>query len=670
MTTEKHLALELVAALADRFGPGSKVAKEVPGWIEYLTDVECPERPRTRPGAGWWGRVRGLLEELRGGDDPREENLVRINAARLGQHFGLTDVEARILEFFASYHSFDMFEHVVDRALQTQDVTLPFLIAQFADADHTAVRAALRPDGRLRTSGLLQTDGRNWSRQSIPYTVSDRLAGALMADFGNIEELVALLFPPAPPPEAEWGDFTGLGDSAAIMRKLLQKALAEGTPGMNILLYGPPGTGKTEFCKVLARELGASLRAVGEADDSGEEPSRGERLAELGIAGRMLASRRDTVLLLDEMEDLFGGRPVLPFFRPERTSKVFANRLLETNPVPTLWTTNSIETCDPAFLRRMAFSAEMRPPSGPIRKRIWQRLADRHVAIEDAAAITSLAESHDQPPALVADAMRVARACGGGIDTFEQVLGASAKVTNGGVAPPPRHHSEAPWVPALANTDTSLTLLEARLAATPKPLRLSFCLDGPAGTGKSAWARHLARQLGLPVIEKRASDLLSMWVGGTEQAIARAFADARAEGALLIFDEADSLLADRRNAVRQWEVSQVNEMLTWMESHPLPFVCTTNLAEHLDPATQRRFTFRIRFDWLRPDQLPLAWAAHFAAAAPAEVAALDRLAPGDFANVARRIRALGQDDTATILAELRRESAAKEGAARPIGFGR
>lgn len=670
MTTEKHLALELVAALADRFGPGSKVAKEVPGWIEYLTDIECPEQPRTRPGAAWWGRVRSLLEDLRGGDDPPEDNLVRINAARIGVHFGLSDTEARILEFFASYHSFDMFEHVVDRALKTQDVTLPFLIAQFAGADHTAVRAALRPDARLRASGLLQTDGRNWSRQTIPYTVSDRLAAALMADFGDIKELVALLFPPAPPPEAEWGDFTGMGESANIMRRLLATALEQGTPGVNILLYGPPGTGKTEFCKVLARELGASLRAVGEADDSGEEPSRGERLAELGIAGRMLASRRDTVLLLDEMEDLFGGRPVLPFFRPDRTSKVFANRLLETNPVPTLWTTNSIETCDAAFLRRMTFSAEMRPPAGHIRKRIWQRLADRHVQTEDAAAITALAEVHDHAPALVADAMRVARACGGGIDTFAHVLGASAKLTNGGVAPPPRHHSEVPWVPELANTDTSLSLLESRLCTATPPPRLSFCLDGPAGTGKSAWARHLARQLGLPVIEKRASDLLSMWVGGTEKAIARAFADARAEGALLIFDEADSLLADRRNAVRQWEVSQVNEMLTWMESHPLPFVCTTNLAENLDPATQRRFTFRIRFDWLRLDQLPLAWAAHFTASVPAEVAALDRLAPGDFANVARRIRALGQDDTATILAELRRESEAKEGAARPIGFGR
>lgn len=670
MTTEKHLALELVATLADRFGPASKLAKEIPSWIEYLTSAECPEPPRTRPGGAWWGRVRSLVEELRAGDDASDENVIRINAARIGHHFGLSNTETKTLEFFASYHSFDMFEHVVDRALQTQDVTLRFLIAQFAGADQASVREALRPDARLRASGLLQHDGRNWSRQALPYSVSDRLVGALMADFGEIEELVALMFPSAPLPEAERSDFSGMGDSPEIMRKLLQSALENRTPGVNILLYGPPGTGKTEFCKVLAHDIGASLRAVGEADDSGEEPSRGERLAELGIAGRMLAARRDTVLLLDEMEDLFGGGHISLFFRPERTSKVFANRLLETNPIPILWTTNSIEACDPAFLRRMTFSAEMRPPAGAVRKKIWQRLADRHVPSEQTAEIEALAETHDQPPALVADAMRVARACGGGINTFEHVLGASAKLINGGLAPPPDYHTEAPWEPALANTDISLSQLESRLCASTEPPRLSFCLDGPAGTGKSAWARHLARQLDLSVIEKRASDLLSMWVGGTEKAIARAFADARAEGALLIFDEADSLLADRRNAAQQWQVSQVNEMLTWMERHPFPFVCTTNLVNNLDPATQRRFTFRIRFDWLRPDQISLAWKAHFSAPVAPEAAELDRLAPGDFANVARRMRALGQDDTFIILAELRRETEAKEGAARPIGFAR
>ena len=111
-------------------------------------------------------------------------------------------------------------------------------------------------------------------------------------------------------------------------------------------------------------------------------------------------------------------------------------------------------------------------------------------------------------------------------------------------------------------------------------------------------------------------------------------------------------------------------MLTWMESHPQPFVCTTNFAEKLDPATQRRFTFRIRFDFLSADQLPLAWTAHFPCPPPPGLSALERLAPGDFSNVARRMRALGEADPREILRELTREAASKLGAGRPIGFGR
>ena len=164
--------------------------------------------------------------------------------------------------------------------------------------------------------------------------------------------------------------------------------------------------------------------------------------------------------------------------------------------------------------------------------------------------------------------------------------------------------------------------------------------------------------------------MISKWLGESEQNIARAFADARADGAMLIFDEADSLLADRRNAERSWEVGQVNEMLTWMESHPLPFVCTTNLVEKLDAATQRRFTFRIRFDHLSGNQLHLAWRAHFPLPIPEGLLRLDRLAPGDFANVARRMHALGETRPQEILRELAREAEAKEGATRPIGFGR
>ena len=628
--------------------------------------MSSPERPHTRPGAIWWEKVRALARNIVPAAGGGEGEILQRNAALLGGHFDLSPVETHILIFTALYKTFDGFEHVVDGALETREVTLPLLLSWFCNAPEPEIRAALRPKGRLTVSGLMQRQGRRSRFYRMPLELTDRLSFVLLSEVRDIADLIALMFPLAPLPEAEWQDFEGLGRDAELMRDLLTHALASGAVGVNILLYGPPGTGKTELAKVLTHEIGAELRAVGESDDDGGEPSRRERLAEVNMACRMLGRRSDTVLLFDEMEDLFGAS--LPFFGNDRPSKVHVNRMLETNPIPVIWTTNSVRACDPAFLRRMSYSALMRPPSGRVRARIWQRLEHRHGAGIAAEALPRLAEMHDQAPALVSDAMRLARLCDGGERMVSHMLDAAARLARGGVDAAPKHHSDVPWQPDLARADMDLSRIEARLSAPDAPRRVSFCLEGPAGTGKSAWARHLARRIGLPVIEKRASDLMSKWVGGSEKNIARAFAEARADGAMLIFDEADSLLADRRGAERSWEVSQVNEMLTWMESHPLPFVCTTNFVERLDPATQRRFTFRIRFDWLSPSQLPLAWAAHFGRPVPAGLAALDRLAPGDFANVARRMRALGEADPQVILRELARETEAKEGAARPIGF--
>jgi transitional endoplasmic reticulum ATPase len=67
-----------------------------------------------------------------------------------------------------------------------------------------------------------------------------------------------------------------------------------------------------------------------------------------------------------------------------------------------------------------------------------------------------------------------------------------------------------------------------------------------------------------------------MWLGESEKTIAAAFEEAADLRALLIIDEADSLLRDRLAAQHSWEITQVNEMLTQMERHPYPFACTTN----------------------------------------------------------------------------------------------
>ncbi len=117
MMHEQHLALDLIARLADRFGPASRIAKELPSWLEYLTDIECPERPRSRPSAQWWEKVRSIAHDLVPSAGGGEAETVQRNAALFGDHFGLSRVETSALAFVALYKLFDGFEHVVDGAL-------------------------------------------------------------------------------------------------------------------------------------------------------------------------------------------------------------------------------------------------------------------------------------------------------------------------------------------------------------------------------------------------------------------------------------------------------------------------------------------------------------------------------------------------------------------------
>ena len=113
----------------------------------------------------------------------------------------------------------------------------------------------------------------------------------------------------------------------------------------------------------------------------------------------------------------------------------------------------------------------------------------------------------------------------------------------------------------------------------------------------------------------------------------------------------------------------MNEMLTWMESHPLPFACTTNFNERLDRATLRRFTFKIAMDYLTAEQARMAFRHYFGLAAPKSVATLTNLTPGDFPVVRRRAEILCALDDAHALARmLHDECEAKQDARGSVGF--
>ena len=687
---ERQLILFYLYNVASRFHHIHRVATALVDWIvehhehhellaferksrklvEDLSEL-ASRHHRQKISARKWEHLRKTLknEYSAACKESPEDNTARL-FRRLRREMDLAPEDVAILEFALRSRTQSIIESLTDdifgafRPLQILDV-----IPYFLGVPAVSFRARFAADAPLVRSGLVSFD------DDGNIKVVKRLLRLITVPDDSDLDVRSLLLDTATPGELEWADFDHIAEERDHIEKLVKGVLSTGTSGVNILVYGPPGTGKTEFCKTLAARLGTNLYTVGEGDRDGDEPSRKERLQELRLAQRLLTSGRGSILLFDEMEDLLsdpgtGWTPFLPGgFSHLRSagSKVFLNRILEHTPVATLWTSNSAKSTCHTVLRRMTFALELSKPPSQIRAHIWERELARHAIKATEEDARSLAKEFDETPGVASGAIAAAGFCGGDLAAVRLGVRSLSRVISG-EKPPANQAPPERFDLALVQADTNPVGLADRIVESGGK-HFSLCLQGPPGTGKSAFVRYLAERLDLPVTQKRASDLLSMWVGETEERIARAFAEARAEGSILVFDEADSFLADRRGARYSWEVSQVNEMLTWMESHPLPFACTTNFGENLDPAALRRFTFKIALDYLAPDQSQAAFHTYFALEAPPEIGNLTTLTPGDFAVVRRKAEILGHLQDAKALAELLcAECEAKPNHSHKMGF--
>ena len=478
------------------------------------------------------------------------------------------------------------------------------------------------------------------------------------------------------------GDFNIPPEELKHVKSLLA---AEDSAPLHILLYGPPGTGKTTFAASLANDL--KLRAW--SVPFNKDDLKSGRRAALKACINMASKHKGAFVLLDEADrfldtgDRFSGTTI---------DKAWINGFLEEPERRVVWIVNDIDQIDASVRRRFTFAIRFGELNGMERKKVWAGvLADHRVkkSIPE-PEIERLAREYKVPTAVVESAVRqvktLSRAGREFTETAELVLRSYLTLSRGGVKPRALDRMDEEYTTAGVSLGGSVDELldrcrriDARCRDDMPPGGGTMLFYGPPGTGKTALARHIARELDRECAVRRASDLLSCYVGVSEQNVAAAFRRAEAEGSVLVIDEVDSLLYSREIAVRSWESTLVNEFLTSLEEYRGFCICTTNRLQSIDAAALRRFSVKIPFGYAGPEQVETLYRSLLAPLASGKLKEdekkclleLSSLTPGDFRTVRSQFRLMDREEIShrRLIDGLAAEQSAKQNhAGRRVGF--
>ena len=155
-------------------------------------------------------------------------------------------------------------------------------------------------------------------------------------------------------------------------------------------------------------------------------------------------------------------------------------------------------------------------------------------------------------------------------------------------------------------SQTSFSHLQKRLKTNNMSVGVSTLLYGAPGTGKTETVYQIAKKYNRPIYKVEISETKSMWFGESQKLVKKIFTDyyefkkEEKNCPILLFNEADAVIGKRKMAgsssVSDTENAIQNVLLEELENFDGILFATSNLVNNLDPAFERRFLFKIKFE--------------------------------------------------------------------------
>ena len=529
-------------------------------------------------------------------------------ADELAAQFDLDTTDARILVVL---HIIDKDSEMSNALGPHSDRALLHILAGMCGVGVVEFSRRTRSGGRLSRLGLIERHRKREDVTGIELTAP--VTYSFVSD--TVDDLAAEVF------AAERTARFAMEDFAVphAERRYMSAALSAGG---SVLIVGEPGIGKTEFAHALAESMGRRVREVStdtSAVSLAHMRTGRDRLVMIGMAQNFVTD--DEILVVDEADAVIRSATGI-FALPGQSGsfdKAEINSLIDELSVPSIWVTNSAGQVPASVLRRFTHVYRFPHPDVETRERMLShRLADLPVPTGP-DTLRHIARSYDLTPSAVDRLSTVlgaapdddgSRGAGGRHDAaigtsglMEYLRAASRGPMRDDFRPLVAPHRT--FAPDLCNMslppEEVTTLADRGRSNGRRALRLLF--DGPPGGGKTQFALYLAAELGLETMVRRPSDLLSPYVGVSEQLIAEMFREAEDRQAVLIIDEADALLSDRAGAQRSWELTRAAEFLQGIGEFEGLLIACTNRIEAVDPAVRRRFHHRVSFGPLLEESL-------------------------------------------------------------------